>query len=291
MTTKTLQSGRHIFRSRQAGTISISVGMLESIHMFRKLNKWLLLTSALLLCLVRPLIMWLSPSCLLVVYALGRTHIDVSLSCLYSVPLCTHTVVLTLMSFSCLYGVPLVYARGRTHIDRALAWLRGVPFIFSTLIFVVLFVWCTVVYAHGRTYIDVSFSCLYGVPLVYARGRTHIDRTLAWLRGVPFMFSTLIFVVLFVWCTVVYAHGRTYIDVSFSCLYGVPLVYARGRTHIDRALEWFRGVPFMFSTLILCGLVCMVYRCVRTRSYLHWRVLLLFVWCTVSVRTRSYSHG
>ena len=114
----------------------------------------LLLTSALLLCLVRPLIMWLSPSCLLVVYALGRTHIDVSLSCLYSVPLCTHTVVLTLMSFSCLYGVPLVYARGRTHIDRALAWLRGVPFMFSTLIFVVLFVWCTVVYAHGRTYID-----------------------------------------------------------------------------------------------------------------------------------------
>ena len=189
----------------------------------------LLLTSALLLCLVRPLIMWLSPSCLLVVYALGRIHIDVSLSCLYSVPLCTHTVVLTLMSFSCLYGVPLVYARGRTHIDRALAWLRGVPFMFSTLIFVVLFVWCTVVYAHGRTYIDVSFSCLYGVPLVYARGRTTL-------------------------------------------------------------IGLLRGVPFMFSTLILCRLVCMVYRCVRTRSYLHWRVLLLFVWCTVSVRTRSYSH-
>ena len=205
----------------------------------------LLLTSALLLCLVRPLIMWLSPSCLLVVYALGRTHIDVSLSCLYSVPLCTHTVVLTLMSFSCLYGVPLVYARGRTHIDRAL-------------------------YAHGRTYI-VSLVC-----------------------GVPFMFSThmighSVCVVLFVWCTVVYAHGRTYIDVSFSCLYGVPLVYARGRTHIDRALAWLRGVPFMFSTHF-CRLVCMVYRCVRTRSYLHWRVLLLFVWCTVSVRTRSYSH-
>ena len=156
---------------------------------------------------------------------------------------------------------------------------------------VVLFVWCTVVYAHGRTYIDVSFSCLYGVQLVYARGRTHIDRALAWLRGVPFMFSTLIFVVLFVWCTVVYAHGRTYIDVSFSCLYGVPLVFARDRTHIDRALAWLRGVPFMLSTLILCRLICMVYRCVRTRSYLHWRVLLLFVWCTVSVRTRSYSHG
>ena len=173
---------------------------------------------------------------------------------------------------------------------------------------VVLFVWCTVVYAHGRTYIDVSFSCLYGVPLVYARGRTHIDRALAWLRGVPFMFSTLIFVVLFVWCTVVYAHGRTYIDVSFSCLYGVPLVYARGRTHIDRAFTWctiyvlhthsvsscLYGVPLCTHTVVLTltcpSLVCMVYRCVRTRSYLHWRVLLLFVWCTVSVRTRSYSH-
>ena len=192
-----------------------------------------------------------------------------------------------------------------------------------------MFVWCTVVYAHGRTYIDVSFSCLYGVPLVYARGRTHIDRVFTWctiyvlhthsvssclygylrtrswrvlfvwctrgrthicfwLRGVHLCTFC---VVLFVWCTVVYAHGRTYTDVSFSCLYGVPLVFARGRTHIDRALAWLRGVPFMFSTLILCRLVCMVYRCVRTRSYLHWRVLLLFVWCTVSVRTRSFSHG
>ena len=147
--------------------------------------------------------------------------------------------------------------------------LVGVPFMFSTLIFVVLFVWCTVVYAHGRTYIDVSFSCLYGVPLVFARGRTHIDRALAWLRGVPFMSPHSFFVVLFVWCTVVYAQGRTYTDVSFSCLYGVPLVFARGRTHIDRALAWLRGVPFMSSTLILCRLICMVYRCVRTRSYLH----------------------
>ena len=169
----------------------------------------LLLTSALLLCLVRPLIMWLSPSCLLVVYALGRTHIDVSLSCLYSVPLCTHTVVLTLMSFSCLYGVPLVYARGRTHIDRA-------------------FTWCTIYVLHTHS---VS-SCLYGVPL----------------------------------CT----HTVVLTLMSFSCLYGVPLVYARGRTHIDRALAWLRGVPFMFSTLICCRLVCMVYRCVRTRSYSHW---------------------
>ena len=160
----------------------------------------LLLTSALLLCLVRPLIMWLSPSCLLVVYALGRTHIDVSLSCLYS--------------------VPLVYARGRTHIGRALAWLRGVPFMFSTLIFVVLFVWCTVVYPHGRTYIDVSFSCLYGVPLVYARGRTHIDRA-------------------FTWCTIYVLHTNS---VS-SCLYGVPLC-----THT------------VVLTLTCPSLVCMVYR-------------------------------
>ena len=203
----------------------------------------LLLTSALLLCLVRPLIMRLSPSCLLVVYALGRTHIDVSLSCLYSVPLCTLTVVLTLMSFSCLYGVPLVYARGRTHIDRALAWLRGVPFMFSTLILVVLFVWCTVVYAHGRTYIDVSFSCLYGVPLVYARGRTHIDRALAWLRGVPFMFSTLIFVVLFVCGTVVYAHGLVW------------MVYCvRTRSY----LHWRVLLLFVWCTVS-----------VRTRSYSH----------------------
>ena len=138
----------------------------------------------------------------------------------------------------------------------------------AVVLTLILFVWCTVVYAHGRTYID---SRLHGYVVYH-------------------LCSPLIFVVLFVWCTVVYAHGRTYIDVSFSCLYGVPLVFARGRTHIDRALAWLRGVPFMFSTLIFCRLVCMVYRCVRTRSYLHWRVLLLFVWCTVSVRTRSYSH-
>jgi hypothetical protein len=40
MTIKTLQSGRHIFRSRHAGTITINVGMLETIHQLRKLNKW-----------------------------------------------------------------------------------------------------------------------------------------------------------------------------------------------------------------------------------------------------------
>ena len=57
-------------------------------------------------------------------YAHGRTYIDVS--------------------FSCLYGVPLVYARGRTHIDRALAWLHDIPFMFS-------------IYSLS--------SCLYGVPL------------------------------------------------------------------------------------------------------------------------------
>ena len=130
-------------------------------------------------------------------------------------------------------------------------------------------------YAHGRTYIDVSFSCLYGVPLVFARGRTHIDRALAWLRCVPFLFSTLIFVVLFVWCTVVYAHGRTYIDVSFSCLYGVPLVYARGRTHIDRALARLHSNHLCFPHS-LCVVLDVS--------------LFVFVWCTVSLRTRSYLH-
>ena len=94
-------------------------------------------------------------------------------------------------------------------------------------------------------------------------------------------------VVLFVWCTVVYAHGRTYIDVSFSCLYGVPLVYARGRTHIDRAFTWWCTIYVLHTHSVSSCLY--VYRCVRTRSYLHC-VLLLFVWCTVSVRTRSYLH-
>ena len=43
MTTKTLQSGRHVFRRRQTGTITIIVGMLESIHMLLELNKWTLI--------------------------------------------------------------------------------------------------------------------------------------------------------------------------------------------------------------------------------------------------------
>ena len=105
-------------------------------------------------------------------------------------------------------------------------------------------VWCTVcllgvpfTFCHGRTRIDGSSSCLYAVPLVYAR-----------------IVLTLPGFIVIVWCTV--------------CLVGV-LVFARGRTHIDRALAWLRGVPFMSSTLILCRLICMVYRCVRTRSYLH----------------------
>ena len=74
---------------------------------------------------------------------------------------------------------------------------------------------------------------------------------------------------LFVWCTVVYAHGHTYIDVSFSCLYGVPLC-----------------MHMVVPTLMYPSLVCMVYRCVCTWSYLHWCILLLFVWCTV-----VYAHG
>ena len=152
-----------------------------------------------------------------VVYAHGRTYIDVS--------------------FSCLYGVPLVYARGRTHMDRA-------------------FTWCTIYFLHTHS---VS-SCLYGVPLC-----THtVVLTLtcpSLVCGVP----------------LVYAHGRTYINVSFSCLYGVPLVYARGRTHIDRAFTWctiyvlhthsvsscLYGVPLCTHTVVLTltcpSLVCMVY--------------------------------
>ena len=122
---------------------------------------------------------------------------------------------------------------------------------------VVLFVWCTVVYAHGRTYIDVSFSCLYGVPLVYARGRTHIDRA-------------------FTWCTIYVLHTHS---VS-SCLYGVPLcmVYRSvrtGRTRIDRALAWLRSNHLCFPHS-LCVVLDVS--------------LFVFVWCTVSVRTRSYLH-
>ena len=45
MTTKTLQSRRSIFRGRHTGTITISVGMLESIHMLRELNKWTLIVN------------------------------------------------------------------------------------------------------------------------------------------------------------------------------------------------------------------------------------------------------
>ena len=43
LTTKTLQSGRHILRSRHDGKITISVGMLESIHMLRDVNEWTLI--------------------------------------------------------------------------------------------------------------------------------------------------------------------------------------------------------------------------------------------------------
>ena len=67
-----------------------------------------------------------------------------------------------------------------------------------------------------------------------------------------------------------------------SCLYGVPLVYARGRTYIDGAL---------------CD--CMVYRMfvwctvyVLSWSYSHRWLFIMFVCCTVSVRThRTYIAG
>ena len=61
-------------------------------------------------------------------------------------------------------------------------------------------------------------------------------------------------VVLFVWCTV---------------------VYARGRTHIDRALAWLRSNHLCFPHS-LCVVLDVS--------------LFMFVWCTVSVRTRSYLH-
>ena len=202
-----------------------------------------------------------------VVYAHGRTYIDVS--------------------FSCLYGVPLVYARGRTRIDRALAWLRSNHWCFPHSLCVVLdvslfvFVWCTVSvrtrsYLHWR-----GFMWLYGVPLVYARGRTYIDGWLC-LYGVPFTFCHG---VPFTFC-----HGR--IDGSSSCLYAVPLVYARivltlpGFIVIVWCTVCLVGVPFMFClVLTLIGLIMSV-RCtvsVRTRSYLHWWTFLVCVWYTVYV--------
>ena len=137
---------------------------------------------------------------------------------------------------------------------------------------VVFFVSCTVVYAHCRTYINVSFSCLYGVPLVYARCHTHIDRAFTWctiyvfhthsvsscLYGVPLCTHTVVLTLM-----------------SFSCLYGVPLVDARGRTRIDRALAWLRSNHLCFPHS-LCVVLDVS--------------LFVFVWCTVSVRTRSYLH-
>ena len=130
---------------------------------------------------------------------------------------------------------------------------------------VVLFVWCTVVYAHGRTYIDVSFSGLYGVPLVYARGRTRIDRALVWVT--------------------IYVFHTLYVSswmCPCSCLYGVPLVYARGRTYIDGAL----------CDCMVYGMFvwCTVY--VLSWSYSHRWLFIMFVCCTISVRThRTYIAG
>ena len=133
-----------------------------------------------------------------VVYAHGRTYIDVS--------------------FSCLYGVPLVYARGRTHMDRA-------------------FTWCTIYFLHIHSVssclygvplcthtVVLTLTCPSLVCMVY-RYCTHavVLTLIGLLRGVPFMFSTLILcrlvcmmyrcvrtrshlhwrvLLLFVWCTV-----------------------------------------------------------------------------------------
>ena len=52
MTTKTLQLGRYIFLSRHDRTITISVRMLESIHMLMETNKWTLIVNK------KPKIIW-----------------------------------------------------------------------------------------------------------------------------------------------------------------------------------------------------------------------------------------
>ena len=103
-----------------------------------------------------------------VVYAHGRTYIDVS--------------------FSCLYGVPFVYARGRNHIDRALAWLRSNHLCFPHSLCVVLdvslfvFVWCTVSVRTHHTYIaglycDCVVYRMSGWCTVYVLSCTHFDRS------------------------------------------------------------------------------------------------------------------
>ena len=155
---------------------------------------------------------------------------------------------------------------------------------------VVLFVWCTVVYAHGRTYIDVSFSCLYGVPLVYARGRTRIDRALAWLGSNHLCFPHSLCVVLdvslfvFVWCTVSvrtrsYLHWR-----GFMWLYGVPYVCLVYR---------LRSVMVVLASMALHH-VCMLYRLCTHASYLHCRALLWlcgvpYVWLVYRLCSVLYS--
>ena len=169
-----------------------------------------------------------------VVYAHGRTYIDVS--------------------FSCLYGVPLVYARGRTYIDGALCdcmvyrmfvWctVYVLSWSYSHRWLFIMSVCCTVSVRTHRTYIAGLYcdcvvywlvyrlcsvlyslwsvlSCLYGVPLVYARGRTYIDGLFLCMYGIPCMCCVFI---MFVWCTVdVFCFFSSFLylsAVTFSCNY------------------------------------------------------------------------
>ena len=115
-------------------------------------------------------------------------------SCFYDVPLCTHTVVLTLMCpCSCLYGVPLVYARGRTYIDGALCdcmvyhmfvWctVYVLSWSYSHRWLFIVFVCCTVSVRTHRTYIaglycDCVVYRMSGWCTVYVLSCTHFDRS------------------------------------------------------------------------------------------------------------------
>ena len=122
-----------------------------------------------------------------VVYAHGRTYIDVSFSCLFGVPFTfCHGRTRIDGSSSCLYAVPLVYARivltlpGFIVIVWCTVCLVGVPFMFClvlTLIGLVMSVRCTVSvrtrsYLHWWTFLvcvwyTVYVLCLYHVCMVY----------------------------------------------------------------------------------------------------------------------------
>ena len=102
-----------------------------------------------------------------------------------------------------------------------------------------------------------------------------------------------------VWCTIclfgvpfTFCHGRIRIGGSSSCLYALPFVYARivlilpGFIVIVWCTVCLVGVPFMFCrVLTLISLIMSVWCSVRvpTRSSLHCWAFIVFVWCTVDV--------